>query len=217
MPRKGYRKPRRWDEHDPEGLVVWARRYHERQRVKGFSHATLRSIEHHLVLFVEWADDRGIGRPHEVTKPILEAYQRYLFYYKKPNGKPIGFCAQRQRLQVLRGFFRWLAQQNVILSNPASDLELPRTEQRLPRAVLSEREVEQVLALADPDEPLGLRDRAMMETLYSTGIRRGELAGLDVFDLDTERGTVTVRNGKGRKDRTVPIGERALSWIERYI
>jgi integrase/recombinase XerD len=217
MPKKGYRKPRAGDARDPEGLVVWARRYVERQRVRGLSPQTLRTTECYVQLFVEWAEDRVIGRPHEVTKPILEAYQRYLFYFKKPNGKPLGFPAQRQRLHKLRGFFRWLAQQNVILSNPASDLELPRTEQRLPRAILSEREVEQVLTLPDPGDPLGMRDRAMMETLYSTGIRRGELAGLDVFDLDTERGTLTVRNGKGNKDRTVPIGERALCWIERYI
>ena len=64
---------------------------------------------------------------------------------------------------------------------------------------------------------MGVRDRAILETLYSTGIRRMELAGLHTYDLDVERGTVIVRQGKGRKDRMIPIGDRALAWIDRYI
>lgn len=66
-------------------------------------------------------------------------------------------------------------------------------------------------------EPLGIRDRAMLETLYSTGIRRMEVIHLTVFDLDAERGTLTVRQGKGKKDRMVPIGERAVLWIQKYL
>jgi integrase/recombinase XerD len=217
MPKKGYRKPVAGDGSDPHGLLVWTKRYLERLRVRAYSPHTLKTTEGCLQLFIEWADVRGIQRPTDVTRPILEAYQRYLFYYRKPSGKPLTFGAQRVRLQKLRVFFRWLARQHVILSNPASDLELPRVERRIPRAVLSEREIEQVLTLPDVSDPMGLRDRAMMETLYSTGIRRAELAGLDVFDIDDERGTVTVRLGKGRKDRTVPIGERALVWIRRYL
>ena len=90
----------------------------------------------------------------------------------------------------LRSFFKWLTRQNVILSNPASELVLPRLERRLPRHVLSAAEAEQVLAEPDTAAPLGLRDRAMLETLYSTGMRRMELLGLSVLDLDAERGTV---------------------------
>jgi integrase/recombinase XerD len=66
------------------------------------------------------------------------------------------------------------------------------------------------------DEPMGVRDRAILETLYSTGMRRRELIGLQLFDLDRERGTVMIRQGKGKKDRMIPIGERALTWIDRY-
>ena len=78
------------------------------------------------------------------------------------------------------------------------------------------RNVERVLAEPNIAEALGVRDRAILETLYSTGIRRKEVAQLTVFDLDTERGTLMVRQGKGKKDRMVPIGERAVSWIQRY-
>jgi integrase/recombinase XerD len=105
----------------------------------------------------------------------------------------------------------------VIPSNPASELELPRREWRIPRAVLSEREIEKLMAQADLSEPNGLRDRAVMEVLYSTGIRRGELVALDLVDIDFERGAMLVRLGKGKRDRVVPIGERALHWVARYL
>jgi integrase/recombinase XerD len=89
-------------------------------------------------------------------------------------------------------------------------------EHRLPKHVLTKSEVEQVLAQPDTSEPMGLRDRAILETFYSTGMRRLELMGLSVFDLDRERGTVMIRQGKGKKDRMIPIGERAIAWIDRY-
>lgn len=96
-------------------------------------------------------------------------------------------------------------------------MELPRREKRLPRQVLTASEAEAVLNQVDVFDPLGLRDRAILETLYSTGMRRMELIGLKVYDLDMERGTVMIRQGKGRKDRMVPIGERAVLWIRKYL
>jgi integrase/recombinase XerD len=185
--------------------------------VKAYSDKTIDTTEVSLELFIRWAADRSLGRPTEITKPILESYQRHLFYFRRPSGKPLTYATQRQRMQYVRGFFRWLARENVILSNPASDLELPRGERRLPKAVFSEREVERVLALPDVGEVLGLRDRTMMEVLYATGIRRAELAALALYDVDADRGALSIRLGKGRKDRIVPIGERALAWIARYL
>ena len=210
-------KPLPGDLNDPEGLPVWVRRFLEHQRVRHYAATTIRATEGHLRIFIEWAIARGIHRPHELTKPMLEAHQRWLFYYRKPSGKPLTYATQRHRMQLLKGFFRWLARENVILWNPASEIEMPRLERRLPKAILSEREIERVFAQADLSEPLGLRDRAMMEVLYSTGVRRAELARLSLYDVDAERGTLTVRLGKGRKDRTIPIGERALHWLARYV
>jgi integrase/recombinase XerD len=95
-------------------------------------------------------------------------------------------------------------------------MELPRQEHQLPKVILSVSEIEQVLAHPDINNPLGLRDRALMETLYSTGMRRMELANLKLHDLDVERGTVMIRKGKGKRDRVVPIGSRAVMWIKKY-
>ena len=86
----------------------------------------------------------------------------------------------------------------------------------MPKHVLTKSEVEQVLAQPDTTEQVGLRDRAILEVFYSTGMRRSELMGLGLFDLDRERGTVMIRQGKGKKDRMIPIGERAIVWIDRY-
>ena len=94
---------------------------------------------------------------------------------------------------------------------------MPRVERRLPKAILSVGEVERILAQPDVTTPLGIRDRAMLETLYSTGIRRLELTQLSIFAVDHERGTLLIRQGKGKKDRLIPIGERAVAWIDKYV
>jgi integrase/recombinase XerD len=133
------------------------------------------------------------------------------------RGKPLSFSSQIARLVPVRGFFKWLTRQNVLLWNPASEIELPRAEKRLPKHVLSADEAEAVMLVPNVADPIGLRDRAILETLYSTGIRRMEVINLTVFDLDQERGTLMVRQGKGKKDRMVPIGERAIAWLARYL
>ena len=135
----------------------------------------------------------------------------------QPDGAPLSFRAQSQRLVSVQAFFRWATKAGYLPANPASEIELPKAELCLPKAAFSVAEAEAVLAQPDIGEPLGLRDRAMLEVLYSTGVRRSELAHLSVFDLDAERATLLVRQGKGRKDRMVPIGERALAWVGRYL
>jgi integrase/recombinase XerD len=107
--------------------------------------------------------------------------------------------------------------ERLVATNPAADLELPRKGIRLPAAVLTAAEAEQILAVPDVRTPLGLRDRAILETFYSTGIRRFELAGLHVGDLDLAAGVLAVRQGKGKKDRFVPIGDRAAAWVAAYL
>jgi integrase/recombinase XerD len=93
---------------------------------------------------------------------------------------------------------------------------MPRQERRLPRHILTVREVEKILAGPDLKTPMGIQDRAILETLYSTGIRRMELINLKLYDIDAERGTLMIRQGKGKKDRMIPIGVRALAWINKY-
>ena len=167
--------------------------------------------------FIDWCAVRGVSQFAEVTKPIIERYQRFLFHYRKKNGDPLSFRTQSAQLVTIRLWFRWMARHNHILYNPASDIELPRVSKRLPKHVLTVSEVEQIINQPNVKTPNGIRDRAILETFYSTGIRRMELVGLHPYDLDTERGTIMVRQGKGKKDRMIPIGDRAMAWIDRYL
>ncbi len=206
------------DASDPRGFPVLIAQYLEHLRVRNYSPRTVSNCRIYLAYFTAWAAERGLTRPSEITKPILDRYQRWLYHYRsEQTGRPLSFRTQHVRLTPIRTFFKWLAKENFLLSNPASELELPKLEKRLPKHVLSVAEVEQVLNSIDLADALGVRDRAMVETLYSTGMRRSELLHLAVVDLDTERGTLFIRQGKGAKDRMVPIGARAIVWIEKYL
>jgi integrase/recombinase XerD len=185
--------------------------------VAGYSPETVRTRRSAIGRFIAWCDVRGLAEPAEVTRPILERYQRHLFAYRKPSGAPLTLPTQFGCLSPLRSWFRWLAREGAISVNPAAELVLPRLPKQLPRALLGVAEAAAILEAADPATPEGLRDRALLELLYSTGLRRAELARLRRYDADLARGTVFVREGKGRKDRVVPLGARAAAWLDRYL
>jgi integrase/recombinase XerD len=201
---------------DPRSLYHQMREFLAWLRARNFSERTIGNREVVLGYFIVWCDERGLTYPAEITLPVLERYQRHVFLHRKPNGEPLAVQSQIGRLVPIRAWFRWLTRQRRILSNPASELDLPRQEFRLPRAVLTAEEAERVLAVPDIDTDVGLRDRAILEMLYSTGMRRMEVINLACADLDAERGTAMIRQGKGRKDRMVPVGDRALAWVARY-
>jgi integrase/recombinase XerD len=201
---------------DPDGFGRWMARHLEWMKIRNYSEATVAAREPWLVAFALWCEARGISRPRDVTKPILERYRRHLFYQRKANGRPLTFGSQHTRLAPLKLFFAWMTRENALLWNPASELDLPKVERRLPRALTIE-EVESVLAQPDVTDVLGIRDRAILETLYATGMRRTECIRLALSDVDAERGTILIREGKGKKDRMLPIGERAIVAIERYL
>jgi integrase/recombinase XerD len=186
-------------------------------QTQNFSFDTVNTRRSCIGYFIDWCHDRALENPVEITRPILERYQRTLYHYRKNNGEPLTFRTQNTRLRSLKGWFRWMVRQNYILHNPASELILPRLENRLPKYILSVTEAEIVIGQPDITTADGLRDRAILETFYSTAMRRMEVANLKLYDIDAERGTVMVRQGKGKKDRHIPIGERALAWITKYI
>ena len=191
----------------------WFRRLEERN----YSPRTVESHKWALRTFLRWAEERDLKRPEQIGKPLLESYQRWLFRYQKADGKPLGVTTQRARLGALQSFFAWLCKDNRLAANPAADLELPRKAAKILPRSLSLAEVMAVLNMPNVTDILGLRDRAILETFYTTGIRRSELVRLDLDDLDRERGLLTVRKGKGQKDRVVPVGEHALHWLGRYL
>ena len=183
---------------------------------RNYSARTLDMHKWSLRTFLGWAQERDLHYPQEITRPILESYQSWLYRYRKADGAPLSVTTQRGRLGAVQRFFAWLCRTHQLTANPASDLELPRKPPRgLPRG-LSLEHVRAVLNLPDITDPLGIRDRAILETFYSTGMRRSELVQLDVGDLDPTGRTIRVR-GKGGKSRVVPVGTASLQWVEAYL
>lgn len=182
---------------------------------RNYSADTVQTRQRHLRIFADWCGERGIVDAAQITRPIMERYQRWLFAYRREDGRPLTFSYQIQRVKPLQMLFRWAVRKHLVPANPAADLEFPRPIRQLP-PVLTPEEAEAVLAQPDTTTPAGVRDRAILEVLYSTGIRRMECAQLRQDDLDHRRGLMRITQGKGHKDRVVPIGARALDWVQRY-
>ena len=202
---------------DPMGLAALADDHLAYLESAHFSPHTLRNRRCYLRQFCRWCKERGISRPVEVSRPVLERYRKWIYHYRQHNGRPLSWPSQCHKLLAVKMYLKWLVRANVLLYNPAAELEMPRPQRKLPTAIMTLEEVEQVLSTPDVSDPLGVRNRAILETLYSTGMRRMEIVGLTLYDLNIDRGTILIRRGKGRKDRVVPIGERALGWIDRYL
>lgn len=212
------RRPSIEPDNDPGSLVSLAVTYPDQLRARHYSETTLDAKGRYLRYFAAWCGDRGIRRPAEVTLPLVERYQRWLFHYRKPKtGEPLSVHSQRSYLAAIRPFFKWLVQQRFLLANPASELVIPRRIKHLPRDILTAEEAERVLGMPDLADPLGVRDRVILETFYATAIRRVELVRLLLQDLDLGRGAAIIQEGKGGKQRAVPLGERCQAWIEKYL
>lgn len=192
-------------------------KYNEAMQLKGYSESTLHRRESDVRRFVGWCDERGLNHPNQITKPILERYQRHLYYYRQArNNRPLSPTSQNHYLTSVRMFFKYLTRQNYLLYNPASELEIIRAAPSLP-VILSQNEIERLLNQPDTNTESGIRDRAILELFYSTGLRRSELCNLTLHDLSLSRKTVMVRKGKGNKDRLIPVGQRAIDWVTVYL
>ncbi|MDP2811470.1 MAG: site-specific tyrosine recombinase XerD [Rhodocyclaceae bacterium] len=176
----------------------------------GLSKNTLSAYRSDLALFAGWLADRDMNLA-DADEAAINGYLAHL------HGRPEGIKAASQRRlhSVLRRFFGWLHDQGRIRTDPLLNIERPLHTQRFPRT-LSEKNVEDLLAAPDVDAPLGLRDRALLEVLYATGLRVSELTGMKLFDLSLSDGVVRVL-GKGSKERLVPLGEIAVEWLQRYL
>ncbi len=184
--------------------------------VKGQSPRTIETRRRGLVLFIRWCEESGLALPVQISRTVLQGYQFHLWDHRTRSGRHLAAGTQIGRLTAVRGLFRWLCRQAVLDNDPSALLDLPREARRLPANTLSEAEVMAILQVPDIHDLLGVRNRAMLEVLYSTGIRRIELARLELCDVHRERQTLYVL-GKGGKDRVVPLGRPALAWLERYM
>jgi len=167
---------------------------------------TLEAYGRDLRLLLEFCSAAGLTLSR-VTRPGLEAFVQEL----ATGGSPRSVA---RRVAAVRGLFRFLTLEGDLPANPADDLHPPRAWQTLPR-YLSLEEVDRLIEAPDVSTPRGIRDRAMLELLYATGLRVSELLGLRPADVNLQGGLVTCV-GKGSRQRVVPLGDRAAEWVGRY-
>lgn len=166
--------------------------------------------------YLAWLADRGILLVDARTDDIL-AYQADLLAARKKDGRPYSTADRIHRLSAIKTLYRFLCRRGFMLFDPSAAVDYPRAEIRLPRGLLTPQQARRVIEAAAPDSPLGMRDRAVLETLYATGVRASELGNLRVHDVDTSECVARVVQGKGRKDRMVPLTRAAAEAIETYL
>ena len=171
----------------------------------GLAATSLASYRRDLVAWSAWLGDRGLL---SATRSDVEGWLADQFRAKAKAS------SVARRLSAVKRFYRLQLERAAVREDPTLRVRAPRKPRRLPK-LLSEKQVEALLAAADVDTVLGLRDRAMLETLYATGLRVSELVGLKIAQVSLDVGVVRVI-GKGSKERLVPLGDEAASWIERY-
>ena len=183
----------------------------ESLRVRGQSPATLKARSQSLSTFFLWMAGEGIEDVREITREHMRAYGLWL------RSQPFTTHTVHMKLISLRRFFEHLEATDAVLINPCVGLILPKFEDRLPRGVLSQAEVWRVLDAPDTQTKKGIRDKAILELFYSTGIRGEEMAALTLHDVDTKAGFVRVTKGKFAKDRVVPMGAKAADYVAEYL
>lgn len=186
------------------------------------SHCAERTIEtygYNLAKFFRFLEAHypRINSMEKITKDIVLDYQQYLSTYRNRAGNPLSNKTQILKLIIVRSFFSYLVRQDLLLKNPACSIRLPKEERRITRNILTEKEVLRLLDTLNGQDPLSIRNRAILELLYGCGLRTTELCRIKIRDLDLKEQTVTIVKGKGGKTRIVPIGQYATYYIQRYL
>lgn len=193
-------------------------------RLQGFSQNSPRDHRQKVGRFFAFAERRGLvdqsGQVdlREIDQEVIADYQAFLFEtVSEKTGRKLSTASQINYLSYLEAFYRFLKSTKRIVIDPTEIIRLPRHPKPLPAVLLEPQEVRKLLAQPNLHNPLGFRDRTMLEVFWSTGMRVSELTGLEVADVRFEEGLITLRAPKGRKDRSIPVGEGALGWLYEYI
>ncbi|MEW6277749.1 MAG: tyrosine-type recombinase/integrase [Candidatus Eremiobacterota bacterium] len=195
---------------------LWRTRFREYLELRQFSPRTVESYSREMKEFFAFLLERRVESPAGITRELVEEYRTYLFT-RRVKEKALAQRTQAGKLGAVKAFLRFLAREHYVLWDVAAGLELPRVPRFVARAMLSEQEVKALLEAPDVTLPLGLRDRAMLEVLYGTGVRNSELAHLTLDQVDLPQRELRIQRGKGGKSRVVPLGEEAAHWLEAYL
>lgn len=211
-------------------------RFVDAMTVWSFSKLTVRAYRDSVAFFIDWLNEEtDVEDLAGVTPETLSSFQTWLFTVEKTKsrgprkrsrekgsnsgstGERLAAASQGAKLSALKSFFRFLAREGKLLVDPAAGLTLPKRRKLLPQALITPKEAIRLCESIETKTPMGLRNRAIVEVLYTTGIRNAELRSLTLSDFDSSAGTLSIRAGKGGKDRVVPLGPLVSAVLSDYI
>jgi integrase/recombinase XerD len=216
------------NESQRQRLKLLAERFSEWLEAINYSPKTRVNYTRDVKSFLTWlSENTSINSIVEVTPAQLQQYQIWLYNFerhddnneatKEKEAKRLSVGTQANRLAAVRKFFSWLLSEQQIAYNPATGLQLPKQPQRLPRGILTRAEARRLIEAAPIKKPRDIRDRAILETLYATGIRRAELLALTIYDADLQTATLRIEHGKGNTKRVVPLTQSAIASLKLYL
>lgn len=194
-----------------------AERYLKFLAVLNLAPGTIKNHRIYLRRFFEFLSEHGIKDVAVITRETVRVYQTRLYEHINRRGEPDSVSTQNSGLKTVKAFLRFLVEEGVIVSDPSREVGYARQPKRLPRSVLTSSEMKKLLRAPNTKAVVGYRDRAILELLYSTGLRKQEVNNLLLTDVDYAEGFVRVNSGKGDKDRVVPLGKIASRYLENYV
>jgi integrase/recombinase XerD len=192
-------------------------RYRQHLQILNYSPLTLHSHVPYFNRLAEFMAEVKLDDLSAFTAQTLTDFQRWLFYLPTSKGVARGVAGQNRILSFIRGLFAFLHQEGLITHNPAAGLKLAREPDPLPKNVLTPQEARKIVEAPDTATLDGYRDRAILEVLYATGIRKKEVLALNIEDVNLDEEIAIVRKGKGGKDRVVPLSRQACRFLETYL
>lgn len=200
-----------------DNLDVFKNRWRQHMEILNKAERTLIESLRMLDFFIIFLTKTGITSIYDITKEHVSQYRKEVFYHLNDKGQQNSFHTQNNYIRVMKTFFYFLYSEGYLSCNLAKDIPYAKVPQSLPKTILTPQEAKKLIKMPDIHTPLGYRDRAILEVLYSTGIRRNELRNLKPQDADCEKGFLRVVKGKGGRGRIVPLGRIACKYVENYI
>jgi integrase/recombinase XerD len=182
-----------------------------------YSGSTVRIIYYNVLAFLNWLERHSnTAVPCELRKNHLFAWQKHLAARRTEKGMPLKSRTINKKIETVKGFLKYLSVNGYIMRSLCDVVKYVKEPQMLPMGVLNNRQMKKLLSRIDTSSAEGVRDRTLLELMYSSGLRAGEIVKLTPESIDFENGTARVL-GKGRKERVVPVGKTALRYLETYI
>lgn len=192
-------------------------KYLEYLKILNRSPLTIRNIRYPLKQMLRFLESEGITDLDQLDQSALTLYQEELTYRSTDKGKQLSSRTREKYLCCVRGFTAYLYEQDYLASDPGQVIRLPKQPKRLPKVILDAAEIKKLMAAPDMQTNDGYRNRIILEILYDTGVRAAEMAAIKTSDLDLTNGYLTIRSGKGAKDRVVPVSLRVCGIIKTYL